>query len=440
MFHSLYALAGSWAALWIRYPYRCAAWFVRVLGRHKPLRLALGTFGFTPLSGGVGNHMMSLIRGWGDLVPENPLQIYATKSVFDYLKRLPLRYRITFRCVTPEELLKYQDDFDVYFIQLGYLRPIPPPRKTAYHLPDLQERFFPEFFTQEEISRRSQNHAAGMHYVNRLVTGSKFCRNSFIDLLGVSKDLTSVVHLPVADIPKRDERPADLPQHIGSFVYFPADDYLHKNHRRLFDSLELLRKEGLSIPLVCTGGRFSGRNLSALARETGLEGLFWDLGKVSRENVAWLYRNCRAVIFPTLFEGFGLPVLEAFSLEAPIICSGVTSLPELGGNAAVYINPFDAHQMASKIREVWSDPALRDRMIAMGREQVKKFSLDRIIRENHALFSQIRDEAPRNVADGSIQSLPPIDVEKAWELYRSSAVEEIRDAIPSRVDAMAGLQ
>ena len=430
---------GSWAASLIRYPYRCVAWFARIFRAHKPLRVALGTFGFTPLSGGVGNHMMSLIKGWGDLVPENPLQIYATKSVFDYLKKLPLRYRVIFRCVSPDEVLKCQEDFDVYFIQLGYLRPIPPPKKTAYHLPDLQERFFPEFFTEEEMARRSKNHEAGMHYVNRLVTGSEFCRNSFIDLLGVSSELTAVVHLPVADIPANNERPKDLPDSLEGFAYFPADDYLHKNHCRLFEAIRLLRDSGTHIPLVCTGGRFSGRDLASISKDAGLEGMFWDLGKVSRENVAWLYHNCRAVIFPTLFEGFGLPVLEAFSLGTPILCSGVTSLPELGGDAAVYLNPFDANQMASKIREVWSDPVLRERMIAMGREQVKKFSLERIIRENHALFSQIRDEAPRKVADGPIPSLPPIDVEKAWQLYRSSAVKEIRDGIPPRAEAMAGL-
>jgi glycosyltransferase involved in cell wall biosynthesis len=383
--------------------------------------------------------MISLIRGWGELVPENPLQIYATKSVFDFLKKLPLRYRVTFRCVLPEELLNYEKDFDVYFIQLGYLRPIPPPKKTAYHLPDLQERFFPEFFSYEDIAIRTENHEAGIHYVNRLVTGSEFCRKSFIDLLGVSKDLTAVVHLPVADIPRNDTRPKDLPADLASFAYFPADDYPHKNHRRLFQALGLLKESGSYLSLVCTGGRFSRRDLTMLAKDAGLEGMFWDLGKVSRENVSWLYRNCRAVIFPSLFEGFGLPVLEAFSLGAPILCSGVTSLPELGGDAAIYVNPFDAYQMAEKIKEVWNDASLRKRMISMGGEQVKKFSLKRIIRENHSLFSQIRDEAPRNVADGPIPLLPLIDVKKAWELYRSSAVEEIRSGIPSRAEAMTGL-
>jgi glycosyltransferase involved in cell wall biosynthesis len=422
-------LLGTLAAKAIRMPWLVRAWLLRLVRREKPLRVALSTFGWTPLSGGVGNYMMSLIRGWGDENPSQPLRLYATKSVFDHLnKNLPLRYRLHVTCLScPEEIRSKEAHFDV-FCQLGHLEPVPPPHRSTYNLADLQERFFPEFFTEESHRLRRENHQAGLDHAWRIITGSDFSLLTFRKLLGMPDGLGDVVPLPVADLPKTGIRPANLPAGVREYVYYPADDYLHKNHERIFLAVAKMRAAGCPVHMVCTGGRFSTRNLRVLAENCGLQNAFHDLGKVSRENVAWLYQNARLLLFGSLFEGFGIPVLEGFLCGTPVVCSGVTSLPELGGAGAVYVNPFDAEDMAEKSLRLLGDPREQAERREAARRQLEKFSTRRMIQRHQEVFAAVRDQSQRVNTSGL--RIPPIDIQLAWSIYRETAVAEIAELLP----------
>lgn len=95
---------------------------------------------------------------------------------------------------------------------------------------------------------------------------------------------------------------------------------------------------------------------------------------VDDDDLAVLYRNATCLVFPSLYEGFGLPVLEAMKHDCPVICSGITSLPEVAGDAALYIDPYDYTDIRSKISAIISDEKLRKDMIAKGRKRVEFFS------------------------------------------------------------------
>ena len=425
----LSAIAGTAAAAVIRWPYRLRAWVIRALRGEPRLRVALTTFGWTPMSGGAGNYMMSLILGWSDLEPGNPLRLYATKSVFDHLKRLPLRRRIYARCLTTSSDLRREPDrFDIH-CQIGHLEPVPPPRRAVYNLADLQERFFPEFFTEKDRRDRADNHLAGLRHAWRIITGSEFTRVSFAELLDMPEGLSALARLPVADLPSVVRRPAALPEKTRGFLYYPADDFLHKNHRRVMRATALLRSEGHDVSLVCTGGRFSGRDLTAMAAEEGLDGTFHDLGKVSREEVSWLYRHSKLLFFGTLFEGFGLPVLEAFLCGTPVACSGVTSLPEIGGRAAVYFNPLDAAHMASRVARLLGEPRERERLVQEGYRQSRQFSLPKVIAMHKDVFSRVQQQKERIACHPA--DLPPVDTARAWRLYVERAEPAVRENLPA---------
>lgn len=100
-------------------------------------------------------------------------------------------------------------------------------------------------------------------------------------------------------------------------------------------------------------------------------------GLINFEEMAQLLRGSASFVFPSLYEGFGIPVLEAFAAKVPVICSHNSSLPEVGGEAAIYFNGHDAGDLAQKIKETISNENLRQDHIARGMEQIKKFSWEK---------------------------------------------------------------
>jgi glycosyltransferase involved in cell wall biosynthesis len=139
-----------------------------------------------------------------------------------------------------------------------------------------------------------------------------------------------------------------------------------KNHFALLDAYRALKDEGTArFPLVLAGGK--GWLMDGMAEQ--LEGLDPDhdlicTGYVTDDELRWLYENCAAMIYPSLFEGFGMPVLEALSLGAPVLCSHTSSLPEVGGDAAIYFDPGSPLDIAAAMRrfaaEQWDRNSLKD--------------------------------------------------------------------------------
>ena len=118
------------------------------------------------------------------------------------------------------------------------------------------------------------------------------------------------------------------------------------------------------------------------------------VGFVSDEDLAALYERCAVFCYPSLYEGFGLPVLEAMQAGAPVICSNTSSLPEVGGDAVAYVNPLDSDEIARVIERVLEDPEERARLSAAGRARAQQFSWDETARrtfESLAALAPARD-------------------------------------------------
>lgn len=394
----------------------------------------MGTFGYTSWQGGVGNYCDSFISAWNSRHLFQPLRLYGTKSSFDALRtKLPLRARVFNNCVfNPHDVCTREADFDVYF-QLDRLEPIPPPRKSFYNLADVQERFFPEFFDTATLAKRATNHAAGKRYALGVITGSQFSAKSFVELLGFERSKIHVVPLPISDLPRRAVRPAGLPKEIREFVFFPAADYPSKNHAKLIAAMQLVsERDGKKLSLVCTGVRLHGLAFEEQAAACGVSDRSFHLGRVSRENIRWLYQNARMLVFPTLFEGFGIPIVEALNCGTPVVCSGTTCLPEIGGDAAVYCNPFDIESIASGIDRVWRDEKLAEMLVCKGRSRAQEFSVRKSIDAHEQVFRQAIYLQPRDLPSGPVPDVMPIDTQVSWTFYTESALPEIREAIPPR--------
>jgi glycosyltransferase involved in cell wall biosynthesis len=168
--------------------------------------------------------------------------------------------------------------------------------------------------------------------------------------------------------PATPERLAQLgvPSGPGGFWLSVGSLEPRKNHRRL---LEAYARSGSSLPLVLAGGK--GWLMDDFAGHTAGVVL---TGYVSDSELEWLYRNCFGFVYPSLFEGFGMPVLEALSLGSPVICSNTTSLPEVAGEAGLLVDPLDAGAIAAAMVRLASGEIGREGLREAGLRQARRFS------------------------------------------------------------------
>jgi glycosyltransferase involved in cell wall biosynthesis len=177
----------------------------------------------------------------------------------------------------------------------------------------------------------------------------------------------------------------------GGYVFFLGSYRLHKNMTKLLKAFLLAagriphRKK---LVISGTSNRLSDAD-RALVQKINAEGdrvVF--TGYVSTACVHRLYTHADAFIFPSLAEGFGLPVLEAFYCQTPLLCAGVSSLPEVAGDAALYFDPTDPAAIADAMVNFYSDPSMGAELIKKGNERLKVFSWTRTAEATVELYRE----------------------------------------------------
>ena len=163
-----------------------------------------------------------------------------------------------------------------------------------------------------------------------------------------------------------------------------------KNLNRLLEALALLRRQGKDAHLVIVGslGWLYRDFLARLERFEFREAVI-RTGFVSDADLPAIYAGAIATVLPSIYEGFGLPILESMACGTPVLSSRSASLPELGGDAARYFDPLDVDEMARSIGEVWSDSELGQIMSQMGLMQAARFSWDRTARDTLRVYEQV---------------------------------------------------
>lgn len=155
-----------------------------------------------------------------------------------------------------------------------------------------------------------------------------------------------------------------------------------KNLTRLIEAFDIARKSMFEMKLVLAGETawLSDDILEARGKSAYKEDIILT-GRVSFEELRALYQGARLFAFPSLYEGFGLPVLEAFASDVPVLSASNSSLREVGGRAALYCNALSVHDISEKLERLWSEEELKTELVARGHEQLKKFSWDRCAKE-----------------------------------------------------------
>lgn len=278
---------------------------------------------------------------------------------------------------------------DLWFCPLINLTPRHVRLPSVVCIPDLQPELYPEFFRKDLSDWYRKRLPASCREATKIITLSEFSRSTMVERYGVAPEKIHAIPLAVGDefLSSKDEAALDavrskynLP---AQYAFYPANTWPHKNHTTLLKALHLLRaKYSNQLSCVFTGVARGGHEaFLEAAEELDLAGQVRLLGHVEKRDMPLLYRGASILIFPSLFEGFGLPLLEAMASECPVVCSNATSIPEVVGDAALLFDPHDPEAIADAMHRVLTDEDLRRTLIRAGRERCRKFSWERTARE-----------------------------------------------------------
>jgi glycosyltransferase involved in cell wall biosynthesis len=269
---------------------------------------------------------------------------------------------------------------DLYFCPLLTLEPLNPPCLSAISIPDLQHEFFPDFFSADVLRWRRSAYPASAERAACVFTISEFSRRTFVEKLGIASEKVFAIHLDADGIFRRPLDQGRLAQvreeyDLGdNYVFYPANFWPHKNHETLFHAFADARYKLGRLSLVLTGAKDDRMDiLKALARKLGIDPVVRYAGYVPKEDLPSIYHGARALVFPSLFEGFGIPIVEAFCCECPVICSNTTSCPEIAGDGALLIDPLNPHEISAAIQKLDRDDSLREKLVSAGKNLADQF-------------------------------------------------------------------
>lgn len=248
---------------------------------------------------------------------------------------------------------------------------------------DLQYKTYPEFFAPEDVAHRHHTFVDACRRATALTAISDYSRDSAIRHGDLGESRIRTIHLRMAQriAPTSRQDTDGILERYGltrqQYFIYPANFWKHKNHEMLLTAFCVACRDGLpdGICLICTGAPGARQDwLRAAASAMGLGDLVQFPGYLSNEELGVLMGNSLGVLFPSLYEGFGLPVIEAMAAGVPVACSSMTSLPEVAGDAAILFDPRNPKELARAICSLAKDAALRERLVAKGRQRAAEFA------------------------------------------------------------------
>ncbi len=246
----------------------------------------------------------------------------------------------------------------------------------------LSEHYFPEDMTHAQMRRWSVR-CGKMNCADHVIAVSEFVKDDLVRLFQMDSSKISVSYNGVSDFFEQEvcagpsARFSVFNAVEGDLFYvLSVGTNLHvKNMPVLLRAVKKVRQLGVPAVLVKAGDRLHQTH-QELIDELQLDDVVFDAGRATERDLKELYNRCDALAFPSFYEGFGLPVVEAQKCGLPCVISNAASLPEVGGSAALYHNPEDSDQLATQLRRVSEDSELQENMIKGGLRHSKHFRWD----------------------------------------------------------------
>jgi len=225
----------------------------------------------------------------------------------------------------------------------------------------------------------------------KIITVSESTKNDLIKFYNINSNKIKVIYCGIdrTFFTKKKEAKKYIKNkyNLENFIFTVGSSYPHKNINRLIEAFNKLNDKNITLAITGKVGKYQKQMIESY----NIKNVTF-IGYVDFNDLPYFYSAAIAMVYPSLYEGFGLPPLEAMSCDCPVIVSNTSSLPEVCGEAAEYINPTDVESIKNGIIKVVYDKEYRQSLIEKGREQVKKFSWEETVRKILKVLLDLENE------------------------------------------------
>jgi len=250
---------------------------------------------------------------------------------------------------------------------------------------DMIHEIFPEIFPLKD--KTSERKKLLAQKAAKIIAISENTKRDIIKFLGIGENKIEVIYLGNSLKIKKDIKTINI-KIPEKYILFVGSRRGYKNFELFIEVISPLINDDNKLNIVCAGGgKFNNKEIEKLKNLKIKDKVFYYSG--SDSILAYLYQKAVAFIFPSLYEGFGIPVLESFASGCPVICSKTSSLPEVAGDAVIYFDPTDKLSMLNSIKKVIYDDELRKQLMDKGIERVKEFTWKKTAEKTKKIYEEI---------------------------------------------------
>ncbi|MEM4230902.1 MAG: glycosyltransferase family 1 protein [Candidatus Pacearchaeota archaeon] len=289
-------------------------------------------------------------------------------------------------------LMSYKEKIDVFFSPTHYL-PFVTRGPSVIAILDVSYLHFPELFRKKDLYQLKFWGKYSMNKAKKIITISRASKNDIIKEYGVNPSKVVVIYPGIKEISNIKYKLSDMDKLkkkykiSGNYILFVGTIQPRKNIARLIEAFSKLETD---LDLVIIGKKgWMWEDILKAPQKFGIENRVKFLHEVPDDELPTFYKNAVCFVLPSLYEGFGLPILEAMKFGCPVLASNVSSLPEAGGDAALYCNPENVDDIAKNLESIIQNSELREQLVKKGFEQVKKFSWENAARETLKVLEEI---------------------------------------------------
>lgn len=219
---------------------------------------------------------------------------------------------------------------------------------------------------------------------DKVIAISQHTKDDLIDIYDLPAEKIEVVHLFHSLDPNNVEKVENLP---SNYILYVGQRFKYKNFERFAKAFSIIHKEYPDIKVVCTGARFTPSEMEML-QELGISQHFIRL-YVTDTQLTYLYQNAICFIYPSLYEGFGIPILESFAAGCPLLLSNTSCFPEIAREGGLYFDPYEIDDIADALKKIISDSSLRIEMINRGKNVLKNYSWEKMASETAEIYRNL---------------------------------------------------
>ncbi len=267
-------------------------------------------------------------------------------------------------------------DIDVYFSPAHYLpRFCPVPQVVTIH--DLAYLYYPEDFTKKDLWQLKNWTNFSINQAKKIIAVSKTTKKDIIKNYNIDEDKISVVYNGF----EKEDPSLESKQKLTSlkpFILFVGTIQPRKNIETLIDAFSKFIQTNKDFKLVIVGKKgWLYKNIFEKVKIMKMQDKIIFTDHITEDELIWYYKNAFCLALPSLYEGFGIPILEAMSYDCPTVVSMTSSLPEIGGDASLYFDPTNSDDLLDKLQSLKKNKKIRQELVTKGRQRIKDFSWEK---------------------------------------------------------------